>query len=487
MLRSQIKRAEKRCATLAAEIGDLVEGAWDEPDAEGNQVARPLTADEQAKWEALVAEYTLARDSRDALKATERMDKAESERTEILGAKGAWQVDLQAHKDMMEVAGETYLAKRVPAGGHPKQLELAAPFIEFDRKEGRNMVRPFGVVYGKADHNGERTVDLEATFRAADMLASGAGGKFDPSTGRRLEADLTTVSVPGAIPTLSMALYEYMITMNRVGQFVNVLQTSGINDYQLARRTTVPKATIIGTAANSGQGVAIGEQESGFGAAVVFKALKYAFLTQYSYEMMQTIDVFNIASQVVRDGGIGLSNGIGEHLVNGTGTANNQPEGIKTYVAANSTSRVAGIANGQFPRAFTPAELMKLVGSPEQAYYLGSMWRIMCLQETYVGILAITGTDGHGVYRNYENVFDQALNPQASSVLLDKNVDAPGANKEPLILSDFQGYTMRLAGGPRVDMSDHHAFGTDEKTVRFIQHADGHVIDPNCFKGYRTS
>ena len=479
----QIRRAKNRCAKLETEMGAMVDACFDEASDDGLQRGRALTADEEAKFEKIAAQFKTASGALEVLESKKRHSKTVAERDEILGEQGAWEVDVKAYNDVLAVAGETYRAPTIPEAGTPATLELPTPYIAWDAEQQANVAKPYGAVYGE-----DGKVNVEATFRGAEMLSDGRAGEFDPLTGQRIEAaPLDTTSVPGAVPTMSLQLYEYAITMNLLARYVNIIQTKGLNKLEIPRRIGVPKASVIGTRANAGQGLEIGEQESSFGTAVDLMALKYGYITRFSYESLITYDVFSMQTQVVRDGGIGLANGIGEDIVIGTGAANNQMQGIFPFITATAANQVDGPTAATYSDGITPKFMMKLIGKPSQAYYLRGGKKLVTQHGTLVDILATTGTDGHGVYRNWQNFLDGVLNPQAASVIMDQNADAIAANKFPIALTELEGYTLRLAGGPRVDTSDQAYWTSDQRAVRFLQHADGAVVDTNCFFGLKAT
>ena len=458
------------------------------------------TAEETDKHNRLVARWGQIEEALGILESEADQDRIASERADLVAgatvASNNAKLNAEAFKNLISVGRNTFTAKRVPEQGHPGEWELAAPAI-IKGSDGKNRVHPFPAVYN--DRNGG-TVDVEASFRNAEMIKAGVAGQYDPLTGMRLDAAADPIrqpDVPASIPDLVVDLYRYMITRNELAQYCRVFQTAGLNDLPIQRRTAVPKATIVGPGTDPayGENTDIGFQQSDFDETEL-KAFKYAFISQYSYEAAMSVEPWSIAAQVVEDGGIGLANGFGEHVLIGNGPAHataKQPQGILTAIKANSGQQVTGVAAAT---AFTGARNARTFGIDQFTNFLTSLsipyfkspnLRLITGIAAWGNLLSVTDTNGQPIFNANMNVKDMTLPKFGLSVSLDQNMESVAQNNYPFVIGDLNGHAVRYAGGVRIDFSSEFGWRKDLLSYKFVMYGDAVQIDINAFKGYRLT
>ena len=455
-------------------------------------MSQQFTAEETEQHNALIKEWETIEATMKVVEEDKDRDRIAAEKADLIAGNNTAQnrqakVNAEYWKNLVAVGhgGKYENTGKIAEQGHPGELLLPAPAI-IKGEDGVNRVHPFPAVYDEKDEG----VDLEATFRHAEMIKAGVTNRYDPRTGKRLEAagddPIITTDVPAAIPDLSVDLYRYMITRNEVGMYCRVYQTSGLNDLPIQRRTGVPKATIVGTNVNYGQNVEIDDQQSTFD-SFTLKAFKYAFISQYSYESMMTIQPWSVSAQVAEDGGIGLANGFGEHVVIGTGSG--EPRGIQTAAKADTNQVVSGVSAAN---AFTGTNLFKwgsfvgfITALPIPYFKAAGKYLITGLP-AWGNLLSVTDTNGQQIFNPEMNVNQLSLPKFGLNVILDQNIDQNiAANSYPFIIGDLDGHAVRYAGGARVDFTDQLDWKKDLLSYKFVQYADCDQLDIHAFRGYK--
>ena len=340
-------------------------------------------------------------------------------------------------------------------------------------------------------------LDEEASWRAAAIISEDKRAQYDLASGNRKREAITDIDSDtiGSLPEISVDLYRYMIIRNTVAQYCSIRQTSGVNDLNLPRRTTVPKATIIGTRANYGQSQAISEQNSAY-SYITLRALKYAFYTGASFEALRDLSPWSLAAQIVEDGGIGLANGMGEHVVDGTGPAvadgaGSEPTGILT--ATNNSAQTVTLSkklaeafsDASLAKRLLPADLMGALKALGEAYGNSPNLRFLMRFENYIDLVTSTDLQGQPIFFNRDAGMQQ--DPRGRSVLsmpvaTDQNMPVNKATDPAWVFGDLMGHVVRYAGGARVDRSDEVRFLNDDVVWRFIQCMDAGQIDANAMK-----
>ena len=487
---------------LRAEIAKLVETENERVLSESGDSAltlsEPMSADALEKHRRLVAAWDQASEQLRVLEDTADRDRADREKEELL-AKAPTErerqakADAQAVKDLLAAGTGDYRAKRIPDGGTDRTLEFTQPLILRDPTTGRNTVHSTPAVFGN-----DGAVDEHASWRAAEIIAADRRADFNLASGERVRHAITDIDADtvGSLPEIARDLYRYLIIRNTVAQYCTIIQTAGVNDVNIPRRTTVPKAEIIGNRSNYGQSHAIAEENSGFG-YITLRAMKYAFYTGASFEALRDLTPWSLAAQIVEDGGIGLANGMGEHIVNGQGPKTSDGDGSEPTGILKATEGGAQSVtlNKKLAEAFNSSDQAKRfiardVFEPmkvlDQAY--GNAPNLMFLMNfaTYVDLVTLTTVEGNPVF------FDQATAAGGADlrrrsigsipVHYDQNMPAQAATKTAWVFGDLKGHIVRYAGGPRVDRSDQVRFLNDDIVWRFIHHCDAGQIDPNAMK-----
>ncbi|MCP4959512.1 MAG: phage major capsid protein, partial [Actinomycetia bacterium] len=224
---------------------------------------------------------------------------------------------------------------------------------------------------------------------------------------------------------------------------------------------TVPKVTSYSAATLVAEAGAIGESDPQFD-TVTLDAYKYAFLAQVSTELLQD-SAFDVAGWLARHGGTALGRGINAAFVTGTGSS--QPNGVDNVTSGVTAAAVAAI---------TGNELIDLQESVTAEYHGASAF--MMKQSTRKLIRKLV--DSNGQY-----IWQPALTAGEPSTLLgsplytDDAMATAAASAVSVIYGDLAGYYARFAGPVRVERSDDFAFANDLVTFRFIQRADGDIVD----------
>ena len=182
--------------------------------------------------------------------------------------------------------------------------------------------------------------------------------EFTPATAevRDLTAGTATDGAELVPTTLFGRVHEHLIELSTVMQAnATVITTAGGEDL------VVPKTTSFSAAAIVAEAGTITESDPQW-TTVTLGAYKYGFLTQVSSELLQDSQ-FDVVEFLARQGGRALGNGIGAHLVSGTGSG--QPAGIDTATTGVTAADAAVI---------TTDELIDLQHSVLSPYRQSAAW-----------------------------------------------------------------------------------------------------------------
>lgn len=266
--------------------------------------------------------------------------------------------------------------------------------------------------------------------------------------------------------TLYHALHEHLIEVSTVvAAGSTVLRTASGEDIVLPKTTAYSAATIVGEAAT------IPQSDPTF-ASVTLQAFKYAFLSKVSSELTSD-SAFDIISFLARQGGVAMGNGIGAHLTVGDGSG--KPNGVITATTVGKTLASAS--------AVTADEIIDVYHSVPSVYRGKAEWGFNDLTVALVRKLK----DSNGNY-----IWQNGLVAGAPDTLLGKPVKTDpailgmGAARRVGYFGDLSGYYTRFAGPLRIERSDDFAFDTDQVTFRFIQRADGDLVDTLGIKAIAT-
>ena len=190
-----------------------------------------------------------------------------------------------------------------------------------------------GTVETRASDPETATQDDAETIR---KLARGEirAAEFTPATAevRDLTAGMATDCAKLVPTTLFGRVHEHLIELSTVMQGnATVITTAGGEDF------VVPKTTAFSAAAIVAEAGSIAESDPQW-ATVTHGAFEYGFLTQVSSELLQDSQ-FDVVEFLARQGGRALANGIGAHLVSGTGSG--QPNGVDNVTTGITAAAVA--------------------------------------------------------------------------------------------------------------------------------------------------
>ena len=307
-----------------------------------------------------------------------------------------------------------------------------------------------------ADRKPEVKFDEAAELRALfTNVATGKVGKASYEA-RDLLAGTATDGLELIPKTLYGKIHEHLINNSTV-LFAGstVLRTAGGED------VTIPKTTAYSSAAIVAEAAAISESDPQF-TTVVLNAYKYGFLTQVSSELVQD-SAFNVQEFLARQGGVALSNGIGAHLITGSGSG--QPNGVDNATVGKTTA---------VNSAITSDELIDTYYSVLAPYRNNASW---VFNDTTVGVLRKLKDS------NLQYLWQPGLTAGAPDTLLgrpvytDANLATIATTAVVGVFGDLSGYYTRLAGAVRIDVSSDYAFANDLLTVRFLARADGDIVD----------
>jgi HK97 family phage major capsid protein len=298
----------------------------------------------------------------------------------------------------------------------------------------------------------------------ADKLRAFARGEaraveFSPTSfeARAMTVGTSTAGGHTVAPSFYNRLIESM-TVNNVVMANNafILRTAKGEAITLPKLNGRPVASIVA------EGGTIGSSDASFLQATL-NAYKYAFLTKVSSELLQ--DSFtDIEALMVRLGGVALGNGTGAHFVAGSGSS--QPNGVLTAGTVGVTAAATG--------AVTADELIDLKYSLGSPYRSKAVWLFNDL--TVAEIRKLKDANDQYIWQAGLQV-DQPDTLLGRPIMTDPSVPEMATGEIAGLFGDLSGYFARLAGPVRIERSDDFAFDTDEVTLRFIQRADGDLID----------
>lgn len=273
---------------------------------------------------------------------------------------------------------------------------------------------------------------------------------------RDLTAGTATDGAELVPTTLHDQLHEHMIEVSSVMQAgATVINKASGEQLDIPKTTSYSSASIVAEAA------AIGESDPQF-ATVSLTPYKYGFMVQVSSELLADSQ-FDVVSFLARQGGRALGDGIGAHLVSGTGTG--QPNGVDNATSGKTT------ASGT---AITTDELIDLQHSVLAPYRANATW--IMNDSTAAAVRKLK--DGNNQY-----LWQPGLVAGAQSTLLgnpvrtDPNMAAIAVNNITVVYGDLSGYYAVFAGPVRIERSDDFAFANDLVTFRFLWRADGDIVD----------
>jgi HK97 family phage major capsid protein len=360
---------------------------------------------------------------------------------------------------------DEFAGKDMPAEAREKETTLLTSIADFDGRIKR------GVEFLKANDGvsalmqglkgtGEKR-DTDKLAEAAAQLRSLGG---ESGMGKRLEfapekIERRTVDRPTNPNLLARTLFGQLLaqaversTVMRNG--ATVLTTSG--------GEPIDFTVVVGRASASivGENGAIPESEPTTVQRPV-GAYKYAYASIVSSEFIDD-QALDLVGFLVGDAGPAIGDGMGRHFLTGTGTG--QPKGVITASQGATATYKANATDSTVSDA-----LIDLFYELPSSYRQNAAFIVADL--TAAKMRKLKATDGTYLWQS-------AVTAGAPDTFNGKVVatdDGMPANK--VLFGDLSKYRIRLAGPLRVERSADYKFMNDQIVYRFIQRADGLLVD----------
>ncbi|MFF2039381.1 phage major capsid protein [Kitasatospora sp. NPDC058170] len=195
-------------------------------------------------------------------------------------------------------------------------------------------------------------------------------------------------------------------------------------------------------------------------------AYKYAYASTLSTEFVAD-EALDLVSFLVSDAGPAIGHGMGVHFLVGTGT--NQPKGILAAAPA-STAAFAKTAKDNV----VSDGLIDLFYELPQSYRGNAVYVVSDLTAAKMRKIK----DSTGQYL-WQNALTAGLPATFNSCPVYTDVAMPD---DKVLIADLSKYTVRLAGPLRIERSIDAKFMNDQIVYRFVQRADGLLVDERAAK-----
>lgn len=304
--------------------------------------------------------------------------------------------------------------------------------------------------------------DEEDNLRNFFLGKQGRSFTVDPPSKRDLLKGTATAGGNTVPISFYSRLIEHLIEVSGVMQTnPTQLNTDSGEDIQ------VPKTTAHSASAGIvAEAAAIPENEPTFG-QVTLGAYKYAFLMQLSRELVEDTGV-DLLGYIARQAGRAVGNGVGAHLVNGTGTG--QPQGV---VPASTLGVTGGTGVVGAPTYDNLIDLYYSVIAP----YRASRSCVWLMRDSAIAaVRKIKDTAGQPLWQPGMTA-DAPDVIFGKRVVTDPNIPAVGLGAKAVLFGDFQSYFVRRVNTIRFERSDDFAFQNDLITYRILVRADGRQVD----------
>ena len=250
--------------------------------------------------------------------------------------------------------------------------------------------------------------------------------------------------------------------------------------YKGTVRTSPNKAEIVAEAG------AIQEKDPSY-APLEVAIYKYGAFVQLSYESDNTIQPWSLMGDLEDNLSEAMGTAMAEHHAIGSGA--NQPQGVITGAGKNIT-----VANGAAALTLVGGwkTIAQLWSTLKPAYRASTSFTIMASDLAFGTISAMTDetTSNRPMFRWTE---DPNVMPTIDGYLANRPVmqvpemteDAVGAI--PVAAGDLSRYLILLAGGLRVESSDHVKFLNDQIVIRALQSSGAVTVIPEAFNKVTTT
>ncbi|MCZ0979405.1 phage major capsid protein [Streptomyces diastatochromogenes] len=315
-----------------------------------------------------------------------------------------------------------------------------------------------------------RSMILENNPRPIDVRWESPRSAYQPGLERR---DLVTTAPANMSPVSFYGrLVEHMVESSAVLRAgATLLTTNTGEDMRVPRTTGLSTAGIVAEAAQ------LPESDPTM-SSVTLRAYKYGFMVQVSSELVQDSGV-DLAAYLAREAGQAIGLGLGNHLINGTGTG--QPRGV----LADATLGVTGPTGTatSFGAQGTAGQgtdlLYDLFGAVAEPYVMQPAAGWLLRNATLTSIRKLKATDGESVGGDFVTAGPAGASASmiGKPAYIDPFVPAMGAGAKSVLFGDWSRYFVRMVNGIRFERSDDFAFDRDLVTFRAVLRADAALID----------
>ncbi|MGP4092776.1 phage major capsid protein, partial [Streptomyces sp. KR55] len=213
--------------------------------------------------------------------------------------------------------------------------------------------------------------------------------------------------------------------------------------------------------------------------SVSLGAFKYGFLVQVSTELVQDAGV-DLEGYLARQAGQAIGLGLGNHLINGTGSG--QPRGVLLDATAGATGPTGTASSfGAQGTAGQGTDLLyDLYGSVAEPYVMQPAAGWLLRNATLTSIRKLkTASAGEIVGGDFvtEGPAGASGAMIGKPAFIDPFVPAMAASAKSVLFGDWSRYFVRMVNGIRFERSDDYAFNSDLVTFRALLRADAALVD----------
>lgn len=391
-----------------------------------------------------------------------RVQRAFEARQRIIHELRSLDSDIETRSDKTETAED--IAKRESLEAELRAADEAMEAaIDADAQEAR-----FASAYQAAGFRGTNTEERQAPSALDRDLE--AVEKFRDGELRHVDFMPTEVRSIGkgageGAATVPNSLYGQIIKAVRefstiMAAGATVVNTTNGNEISFPRRNAYPAATLV---AEKGT---YDKSNASYAQALVLRAYKYGLISQASEELL-TDSGFNMAAEIAELGGEAIALGTGEAFLVGDGV--DKPEGIMTKTADLTFAGAAAI---------TADELFDVEHSIKRAYRANAVWVLN--DSTIKLIRKLKDTEGNYLWRPGITAGepDTILGYR---VFDDPVIAGPAADAKTVLFGDIRrAFTVRFAGGVRVERSDEYAWDSDLVSWKWSVRVDSGLVLPEA-------
>ncbi|OKH99991.1 hypothetical protein A6A06_23515 [Streptomyces sp. CB02923] len=370
----------------------------------------------------------------------------------------------KAHAELRALTDE-HAGKDMDATAREKETQLLDVIADYDGRVKRGVEaikasESVSALMAGVKGTGDKRATQDKLAEAAAQLRSlklHEAAVFTPETRAVVDTKTGRDVIPRTLYGQLLAEAVERSTVMRNG--ASILTTSGGEPIDFTVVTGRASAGIVAENANIPESTPATVQRS-------IISYKYAYASVVSTEFVQD-QALDLVSFLVGDAGPALGHGMGEHFLTGTGT--NQPKGILNAAPAAASTWAAGAKDTAVSDA-----LIDLFYELPSSYRTNAVYIVSDRTAALMRKLK----DANGQY-----LWQSALTAGAPDTFNGKPVGTDVAVPDNKVLfGDLSKYRVRLAGPLRVERSVDARFTTDQIVYRFIQRADGLLVDERSAK-----